>query len=93
MAQAPESESPDRQSPERRWLWIGGVGMTVTALCCATPILVIALGAIGLAGIGMYLDWVLIPLLLFFMVTFAVAWMRVTAKRRANGDSAAGSSS
>ncbi len=50
--------------------WIAGIGAGITALCCFTPVLVIALTAIGAAGMVAYLDRVLLPLLgLFLLLT------------------------
>ena len=42
---------------------MGTVGAITAAICCATPILVIGLAAIGFAGVVGWLDWVLIPTL------------------------------
>lgn len=41
----------------------GAVGAVVAALCRATPVLVIALGAAGLSALTGYLDYVLLPIL------------------------------
>ncbi len=41
----------------------GIVGAVIAAICCATPILVIALGAVGLSALTGYLDAVLLPVL------------------------------
>lgn len=41
----------------------GAVGAAIAAICCATPILVIALGAVGLSALTGYLDAVLLPVL------------------------------
>jgi mercuric ion transport protein len=41
----------------------GVVGAAVAAVCCATPVLVIGLGAIGLSALTGYLDYVLLPAL------------------------------
>jgi len=46
----------------------GGIGTGVVALCCFTPILVIAVTAVGFAGIIAYLDYILFPLLAFFIL-------------------------
>jgi mercuric ion transport protein len=68
-------------------LWIGGVGAVVTALCCFTPILVIALAAIGAASLVAYLDAVLFPLLAFFLFVAGYGWL-CARKRPAEGNSA-----
>ena len=67
-----------------KWLWVGGVGSVLAALCCFTPILVIAFGAIGAGALAASLDTVLFPLLLFFVVVFAVSWMRRKGGKRAD---------
>ncbi len=41
----------------------GVVGAVIAAVCCATPILVIALGTFGLSALTVYLDYVLLPVL------------------------------
>ncbi|MCZ6730321.1 MAG: mercury resistance system transport protein MerF [SAR324 cluster bacterium] len=46
----------------------GGIGTFVTGLCCFTPILVIGVAAAGAASIVAYLDYVLFPMLGFFMI-------------------------
>jgi Membrane transport protein MerF len=46
-----------------RLLRVGIVGAAITALCCFTPVLVVLLGALGLATLTGYLDYVLFPAL------------------------------
>jgi mercuric ion transport protein len=41
----------------------GAIGSAVAAVCCATPVLAIALGAVGLSAWAGYLDYVLLPIL------------------------------
>ncbi len=64
----------------RDWLLRLGVGGSlITALCCFTPILPLALGAVGLSGIAgyVYRDDVLLPLLAVFLVLTGWAlWRR-----------------
>lgn len=52
----------------------GTVGAIVSALCCFTPVLVLLFGAVGLAAWVGYLDYVLMPALLFFvgLIIYAV---------------------
>lgn len=45
----------------------GIVGTLIVLLCCATPILVILLGAVGLGAMTGYLDYILIPVLVVFL--------------------------
>jgi len=51
------------QKSRKRLVWIGGIGAGLAALCCFTPILVGLLGAVGLAALTGYLDYVLVPVL------------------------------
>lgn len=48
-------------------LRVGVIGTILVALCCFTPILVILLGAVGLAAFTGYLDVVLLPALVIFI--------------------------
>src|SRR3546814_7303546 len=52
---------------DRKLLGIGIVGSVVAALCCFTPILVVLLGAVGLSAMLGWLDYVLLPSLVFFL--------------------------
>jgi hypothetical protein len=45
----------------------GIVGSVIAAVCCFTPILGILLGAVGLAALSSYLDYVLWPALALFI--------------------------
>ena len=59
---------------ENRLLGIGIAGTVVAALCCFTPILVVLLGTVGLSAALGWLDYVLLPALVFFvgLVIYAV---------------------
>ena len=58
-------------------LRVGIIGTILTAICCFTPALVWLLAAIGMAGAVIYLDLVLLPLLLVFIVITGIAlWKR-----------------
>ncbi|ERS81037.1 membrane protein [Marinobacter sp. EVN1] len=52
------------------------IGTVVVALCCFTPILVVLLGALGLAALTGYLDYVLLPALVFFIGLTVYAFWR-----------------
>ena len=54
-------------------LCTGCGGTVIAALCCFTPILVIALGAVGLSAIVGWLDYGLFPLLFASMGLVALA--------------------
>lgn len=55
-------------------LKIGTFGVIISALCCFTHVLVLLFGAFGLAAWVGYLDYVLMPALLFFvgLIIYAV---------------------
>ena len=59
----------------------GIVGTIIAALCCFTPVLVILFGTIGLAAVVGYLDYVLLPALVFFvLLTIYALWRRKQAR-------------
>ena len=51
----------------RTLLRTGIAGTVVAALCCATPVLVVLLGAVGLSAWVGWLDYALIPALVVFL--------------------------
>lgn len=58
----------------------GIVGSAIAAICCATPILVMALGAFGLSAWLVWADYVLIPALVLFLAIMAYGlWRRQRA--------------
>ncbi len=61
---------------DKTLLRTGIAGSAIVALCCVTPILVVAVSAIGLAAIVGWLDFVLFPLLAFFLGLTAYALIR-----------------
>lgn len=63
-------------------LKLGVIGAGVTALCCFTPLLVVALAALGLGAAVVWLDAVLLPLLGFFLLLTGYAlWRRRKSQR------------
>ncbi|WP_432472164.1 mercury resistance system transport protein MerF [Amphritea sp. HPY] len=54
----------------------GIVGTVIAAICCFTPFLVVLLGAIGLASLVGYLDYILLPLLGAFICITLYALIR-----------------
>lgn len=63
-------------------LRIGIVGTVVAAVCCFTPALVLALGAVGLSAWLGWLDYVLLPALVVFL---AITLIAVARSRRGAG--------
>jgi mercuric ion transport protein len=56
---------------------IGIIGTVLAALCCFTPILVVALTALGMASLIPRLDPVLIPVLIVFAAFTFWAYSRL----------------
>ena len=54
----------------------GLIGTIIAAVCCFTPLLVWALAAIGLSGLVIYLDAVLLPLLGVFIAITLYGFVR-----------------
>ncbi len=65
---------------------IGGIGAAVAAVCCATPVLAVVFGAVGLTAWLAKADYVLYPALVLFMGVTAYGYYR---HRRAESCSAA----
>ncbi|MFQ5484649.1 MAG: mercury resistance system transport protein MerF [Desulfobacterales bacterium] len=65
--------------PSKKTFYAAVSGTVLVALCCFTPILVIALAAVGMSAFTPYLDYVLFPaLVLLFILTFVsyVRWKK-----------------
>ncbi|ADE14805.1 conserved hypothetical protein [Nitrosococcus halophilus Nc 4] len=60
----------------RQLLRTGIIGSIIAAICCFTPVLVLLLGALGLAAWVGWLDYVLFPALAFFLGLTAYAFWR-----------------
>lgn len=56
----------------RAGLW----GSIIAVICCFTPVLVIALGFLGLVVVIPYLDYILIPLLAIFLILALYGWSK-----------------
>jgi len=57
-------------------LKIGIIGSLLAALCCFTPLLVMLLGAVGLAAWIEHVDAILMPSLVFFLLWTAYAFIQ-----------------
>ncbi len=74
---------------DRKLLRVGGWDALAATLFCVTPVLVVALGAVGLSAAVGWLDYVLLPALAVFlgMVIYArVRRRRAKASEGAHGD-------
>ena len=61
---------------ESTLLGVGATGVVVAAICCATPILVVLLGALGLSAWTAKLDYVLLPIIAASLALVAFALYR-----------------
>lgn len=57
-------------------LWASISGTALIAVCCATPVLAITLGALGLGALVGYLDYVLLPALVVMVVVSLISYQR-----------------
>ena len=64
----------------------GVIGAVVPAACCATPILGVALGAIGLSALAAKADYVLIPVLLASLGMVGIGLYRRNVSAQAAAD-------
>jgi mercuric ion transport protein len=71
---------------DRTLITTGAVGAVIAALCCATPLLVVVFGAVGLTAWLSKADYVLIPALILCLGLIGVRLYR----RRARHDEAHG---
>jgi hypothetical protein len=76
LDQLDRSSAPDQAQSNR--LLKGGVGGALfAAVCCLTPLLVVALAGAGLSAVTGWLDYALFPLLFFSLAVVAQAlWLR-----------------
>lgn len=55
----------------------GVIGSAVIGVCCFTPVLVLLLTGLGLSAAIGWLDWMLLPMLAFFLLlTVYALWTR-----------------
>jgi mercuric ion transport protein len=69
---------------DRTILNTGIAGVVIAAICCFTPVLVIALGAVGLSAWLGGLDYVLFPAMAAFMALTVYGLWRRQRNRDAN---------
>ncbi len=77
MKQCHWTGNPDNMK-ESTILKTGVIGTVIAALCCFTPVLVVLFGAVGLAAVVGYLDYVMFPALGFFvLLTVYALWRKL----------------
>jgi mercuric ion transport protein len=67
---------------DRTLITTGAVGAVVAAVCCATPLLAILLGAVGLTAWLAKADYVLIPALILCFALLGFGLYRRHARAR-----------
>lgn len=60
-----------------KWFRIGAVSALIGGLCCLTPLAVIALGAVGLAGYAIWIDALAVPLLVVGVGIVVASYIRL----------------
>jgi len=61
---------------DRRLIRTGAVGAGIAAICCATPVLGVVLGAVGLSAWAAGADLVLIPVLIACLALVVIGALR-----------------
>ena len=61
---------------DRALMRTGVVGAVVAAICCATPLLAVVLGAVGLSAWATKADYIAIPAFVLFLGLVAWALLR-----------------
>lgn len=59
----------------------GSIGTIVAGICCFTPSLVALLGALGLSAWLAWLDYVLLPAFVFFLLLSLYAMLSILRRR------------
>lgn len=71
------------EKTDRKLLTTGIIGTVVAALCCFTPVLAVLLGVVGLSAVLGWVDYVLLPALIFFIaLTGYAVWRRQRRMRQ-----------
>lgn len=77
---------PQTDMNNRALLATGGIGSVIAAVCCATPILAVVFGALGLTAWLSKADYVLIPTLLICLGLVGLGLYRSRVAAHACGD-------
>ncbi len=62
-------------------LKMGSIGTIVAGVCCFTPALVVLLSALGLSGWLAWLDYVLLPAFILFLLLSLYATLSILRRR------------
>jgi mercuric ion transport protein len=67
---------------DRSLITTGAIGAALAAICCATPILAVVLGGIGLSAWLAKADYIVMPVLLLGVALVGLGLYRRTPRRR-----------
>ena len=67
---------------DKKVLQYGVIGTIIAALCCFTRVLVVLFGVVGLSALIGYLDYVLLPALVFFVLLTIYALWRWPSRKQ-----------
>jgi len=76
MDRVQHEKNEGHSSRGNKCLKAGMWGSIVAAICCATPFLAVALVSVGLATMVPYLDYILLPALLVFLLLAVYGWLK-----------------
>lgn len=71
-----DATAPSQATRAKRGFYAALAGTVAVALCCFTPVLLLALAAIGLSAVTPYLDYVLFPALAVLVILTIVSYRR-----------------
>jgi mercuric ion transport protein len=77
----PRRRAEGQQLRDRTLITTGAVGAVLAAVCCATPLLAVVLGAVGLAGWLAKADYVVIPALILCLGLVGFGRYRRSSRR------------
>jgi mercuric ion transport protein len=66
----------EQVQPLRKRFYVALTGTIAVAICCFTPVLVVALAAVGLSAFTPYLDYVLFPALGILVILTLVSYRK-----------------
>lgn len=75
---------------DRKLIRTGAVGAGIAAICCATPVLGLVLGAVGLSAWAAGADLVLIPVLIGCLALVAIGVLRLRRAKACCAEGATG---
>ena len=75
MDRGQQETNRERSCGAHKCFKAGMWGSIVAAICCATPLVAIALASVGLATMVPYLDYIIVPALLICLLLALYGWV------------------